>query len=639
MSIVIQPLATPFDNPPEWAVLMRDLLARMPSAVSLVCEKYLADDGSVLWPQPGRARRGIIDGLDDAYESFNNWPLAWMLGADDSLLAHAKRGFEAVTRQFSGIPTPHGHPVVVNEYEQGYDWFHQGEGYALFYNLCAAEPGLAINRERCARFAGFLMNEGVPAPNYDFERLQFLSPHVGSMGAGMRNFACTSKSAHGLRKYYGLPFQTLPDGADPEAYFSDPGRASAYASMAAGRLSLGDCPTNLNSTSMATMAFLLTGQSRFKEWVLDHVNAWLDRAERNAGIIPDNVGPSGRVGELHGGDWFGGHYGWVWPHGWRSVGSSLTVALQNACLLTGDSRYPAVLRDHLRALADLGIEFENTLHIPYKRGRAGWYGYETSIPMLSQVLRESPERVLWKDGWFEFTPCESRFPAWLREMTWAPEDDDLFDRLRNRRTAEWNQVVPKPAKDRGGHEAAWTAYLRGEFPDYPRQILRHAHAQMDEILDFVEHDTQSVETYGDSYFQERNPVTVEALFQLTTGGSLPVYYGGLPRTRIRCYDTATGRSGLPRDVALRVNQLDAESVSLTAVNLSSTTQKTITLRAGFFGEYRFVGWRESDPAAGPLHFLPRTGNLEIPLPPRSEISVKLYTDLRVAPGERFGDPG
>ena len=63
----------PFVEPPEWAVLERSLIDLMNEAVLPVMKKYVREDGSVLWPtsEPFSS----IDGLDDAYESFFNWPV------------------------------------------------------------------------------------------------------------------------------------------------------------------------------------------------------------------------------------------------------------------------------------------------------------------------------------------------------------------------------------------------------------------------------------------------------------------------------------------------------------------------------------------------------------------------------------
>ena len=53
--------------------------------------------------------------------------------------------------------------MVVKEYEQGYDWMHQGEGYLFFYLLCLADP-TEKNVERAKRYAGFYLNEDPEAP-------------------------------------------------------------------------------------------------------------------------------------------------------------------------------------------------------------------------------------------------------------------------------------------------------------------------------------------------------------------------------------------------------------------------------------------------------------------------------------------
>jgi hypothetical protein len=128
----------PFVEPPEWAVLERSLIDLMNEAVLPVMKKYVREDGSVLWPtsEPFSS----IDGLDDAYESFFNWPVFYLLGGGDHILELSHKTFDGITAQFSKYDSGHGHPMVVKEYEQGNDWMHQGEGYVFFYNLCMADP-------------------------------------------------------------------------------------------------------------------------------------------------------------------------------------------------------------------------------------------------------------------------------------------------------------------------------------------------------------------------------------------------------------------------------------------------------------------------------------------------------------------
>ena len=58
-----------------------------------------------------------------------------------------------------------------------------------------------------------------------------------------------------------------------------------------------------------TNAYLYTGDEKYKNWVLEYVGAWIERTRQNKGIIPDNVGPTGKVGGHRDGVWYGGLYG------------------------------------------------------------------------------------------------------------------------------------------------------------------------------------------------------------------------------------------------------------------------------------------------------------------------------------------
>ena len=64
---------------------------------------------------------------------------------------------------------------------------------------------------------------------------------------------------------------------------------------------MGDHPLNLQATTLALNAWLLTGEDRFRDWMLEYVEAWLARTQANGGIIPSNVGPDGVIGSAAGG--------------------------------------------------------------------------------------------------------------------------------------------------------------------------------------------------------------------------------------------------------------------------------------------------------------------------------------------------
>lgn len=71
-----------------------------------------------------------------------------------------------------------------------------------------------------------------------------------------------------------------------------------------------DSANNLAATALVTHAYLQTGDQKYKQWVLGYADVWLKRIEDNGGIIPDNVGPTGVIGERRGGQFWGGFYGW-----------------------------------------------------------------------------------------------------------------------------------------------------------------------------------------------------------------------------------------------------------------------------------------------------------------------------------------
>ena len=81
------PITTP-DSPPEWALFQRHMLKQLhPAAMSLV-KKYTKPNGELIWRDewPG------MDGSDDGYESFYNFPLYYALGGHEQIaplaLAH-----------------------------------------------------------------------------------------------------------------------------------------------------------------------------------------------------------------------------------------------------------------------------------------------------------------------------------------------------------------------------------------------------------------------------------------------------------------------------------------------------------------------------------------------------------------------
>jgi hypothetical protein len=141
-----------------------------------------------------------------------------------------------------------------------------------------------------------------------------------------------------------------------------------------------DVPLNLTSTSLITNAFMYTGDDHYRQWVVDYLEMWAERIQANGGICPDNIGPNGQVGETLDGKWWGGYYGWRWPHGLHTIIEPLTIAAMNAVLLTGDLGYLDIPRSQIAYLIERGRMENDQLLIPYRHTDDGWTSYRPLEP-------------------------------------------------------------------------------------------------------------------------------------------------------------------------------------------------------------------------------------------------------------------
>ena len=603
----------PAPDPPPWAVLQRRLFDAIEAAAPRVLERYTKPDGNLLWPSSPDFES--IDALDDCYESFHNWPLFYLLGGSDRFLTDGRRGFEAVTGTMSRHGSGHGYPMVVEEYQPGYDWFHQGEGNHLFYMLCAADPGNAANLERARRFAGLFLGEDPEAPNYDREKRIIRCARNGSMGPAFSTF---EDSPYWPWQGYNLPFYDVPGCTSHEAVGGDPALPERLGRAMRDRQGRGDAVVNLLATGLAANAFLLTGEEKYREWVLEYTGAWIERAAANGGIVPDNVGLSGEVGEHIDGKWYGASYGWAWPHGWHSVGQAVGVAAQNAALLTGDLGYMDFPRSQIDQLIARGIERDDQLYVPHKYDDPGRVSFEPGA-WMQYPIRNGDGTALQRDGWFEFMPMYPSDIAHLWCMSMSPGDSERFERTRRRSGDPFALNSWHHTKDQGGHDWGWLAWLHGDFDGYPERILEHNLSQVRARLEFMEQDEEDPAQYSDAYFQRRNPVTCEGLVQLTLGAPLPHYNGGLLVSRLRHFDAQRRRPGLPPGVAALVSGMTAARTDVTLVNLGREHRRVL-VQAGGMREHEFT----EAAADGDRQGIAVNGStVEIGLPPGMRIRLEL----------------
>jgi hypothetical protein len=579
----------PLGTPPAWAILERDLFDLLAQASLAFEEHFCRPDGSLIWRstlrdsngRPGRSSRRSPerDGGDDFYEAFRAWPLAYALGASPDLLSRSHQHWNAVTRQLDALG------LVEQEYCVGFDWYHQSEGNAMFQFLAVADPTDAATRSRSARFAGFLLNEGVPEPIFDQARQIFRAPHVGSGGPrwGINGGRDVWWDSMDDQMFSALPFDDVP-GVRSFDDMLDPTLGARMAVAMEDRMGRGDAVVNLTATSLATTAYLLTGAAKFRRWVLDYVDGWIERSKAFEGVIPDNVGLGGEVGEYFGGRWYGANYGWTWPFGYFSVALAVTVASQNAFLLTRDQQY----LDFARQLIDAAFERGRSASPPHRSAKLEFF----SLANEFGALRETEEMWLIPyrfsdNGWFDWHPMTLAYPTAL----WAAGGFDA-DRARADRITAASDLDPRQAsstftRDDNGHERPWLEFLAGRNPGYPEEMLLIAHDQVRHRVDRIQADRVDLETVDVDDWQLFNPVTVEALCQLTLGAPAPIYNGGLLHAPVSYFDPENRRPGLPAGVSALVRRVEQETLELELVNLEADLRRVV-IRAGMYAEHRFT---------------------------------------------------
>jgi hypothetical protein len=577
---------------PAWAVLERQLFDAMDQAAPLFIDQYTRPGGSLIWTEsyPG-------DGVwaDDLYEAFFNWPVFYALGGSAYTGEKAVQQWNALTRQIT-----YDYGRASKEFINDDDWFHNSENYIYFYALGLSDPTNAEMMRRARRFAGFYMAEDPEVPNYDPAHKIIRSPFSGSKGP---LFHARFDDVH-----YNLEHghTTLGPGFElPQNWFADEAtRAQIHAKFDEVVMN-GDVPVNLGVVPMVAHAYLLTHEDKYRDWVVEYVEAWMERIQQNHGIIPDNVGPNGIIGENRQGEWWGGFYGWAATYSQQMMGSAMTVAAESAYLITGEARYLDLIRSQLDMLLEHAREENGQLQIPhrYKDG----------------------------DGWTDYGPPRTQESVHLWAASMDLQDWERLEKLRQGDDHDWASVSAHGP--RGEDDRAWISYLAGDCPDYPEAILQANYEEIRRRVQAIQEDEADLTKVDEHHWQQRNPVVPEALVQLTTGGPQAIYWGGLSRGRLRHFDVQQQRPGLPQDVAALVSRLDADSVDLKLVNLSVHAARELIVQAGTYGEHQF-GRIDIQGADTPIEVNDKT--FQVQLRPGTEIDLHIHMQLyKNRPGGAF----
>ena len=521
-------------TPPTWALLQRELLKANADACEEFYNRYFDERGFLLCVE----RWGGDDGPDDAIENCHRWPILHALGADDKVLKLYKQAWEGHLRQYTLAKTTHvpfaKDGMYYREFPVMFDWLHHAEGLTVFCNQGLSDPTDRNLLLRTRRFAGFYLNDHPQAQNYDSKHRLIKSMFNGSRGPLMRRATGLDwagdpieiehrfELGHGERNY-----------EEMVAHFKD------YNDI------VGDHPQNLLSTALSLNAFMLTGEAKYRNWVLEYADAWRKRMVDNGNIIPTKIGLDGKIGGPDG-KWYGSVYGWGFSVEVPQTGELAhrnthylgLPGFMNAYLLTGDDRFLDPWRKQIGVINAQAKTIDGKQQYPRMFGDDGWYSYSTA-----------------------------KYTTGVQEIAYLTQKEEDLAR------------VPK---------SGWWAFLAGENAAYPEQSLRADLATVRKKVLASRADTTTPDTRLADDPMKLNPVSIASLVQQTLGG-LPTNKQGLVlHSRLRYFDPINRRAGLPAGCAALVDKLEAESTTVTLVNTDQLNAKTVAVQAGGYGEHEFT---------------------------------------------------
>ena len=566
--------------PPPWALLERALLDENSQAVEAFSEKYLDERGYLLHTP----RWGTLDGPDDAIETFYNWTLLHALGGSDSVLELYKKGLEGHLTQYGELRTELTTLASNGAYHREFitqsDWFHTGEGMRAFLLMGHSDPEDDLLVERMERFAQMYTGEDPDTGNYDPEYKLIRSIWNGSLGPMLRRAT--------VYDWVGDPvpgkFHLLHNPArtskllDLEEWYP---RMLAHCDEYLD--SVGDNFLNLAATLLGTNAYALTGREKYRDWTLEYLDAWKQRAAATGGMIPSNVGLDGTLGGEHDGQWWKGTYGWnftIFDGELQEIAhrNYFTAAsfqgFANGLLLTGDQGYVDVLRKQMDLVLQAARDDGGQTLLPTMYGDPRGYAFDGD----PEFYRYQP--ITYSDRLAEI-------------YLWSMDPEDL-------------ERVPL-------EDEPWIAFLQGRNADYPERAMNADFEHIRQRLELMRNDETTPDTRLADYLLGIMPATTDTLSQLTLGGYFAKGRIWVLHSRLFYFDPERRRAGLPRDVAALVHELADDMVSVTLVNLNQLEAREVLVQAGGYAEHRFTGLevagqsRELDASVVSVHLAPGAG--------------------------------
>ena len=527
--------------PPDWALAQLALMKSNIEAAFVGPAKYMDERGWMrITPNWGAA-----DGPDDVMESYRHMPLLYALGGPPEVLDLYKKIWEGHLQQFTEAKEPLVEVAKDGMYHKEFipsiDWEHTGESMAPWYWYGLARPDDPQYLVRARRFAGFYMNEDPDAPNYDPKHKIIRSLFNGSRGPLL---------TPATEYHWGGPPRPRHDPRPGQLP-----RTTRWTTMGYTVNLSGDHPQNMMATNLAMTAYLLTGERKYRDWILEYTDAWVERARRNGGTFPTNIGLDGSIGGEWDGKWWGGVYGWNFRPksedgsdnpAQNMVMRGVQIGFGIALMLTADQKYVDTMRTQIDNLHAQGKIIDGKLKIPHKYGDDGWYAY--------LAKRERPDGNV--NFWF------------------LPESTDIY--LWSQKSSDLPWVADEP----------WIRYLQGEDPGYPMQAMARDRDSIRTTVERIRTDTLTEDTRSSGDMPD--PVSITSLLQLMLGAPYPGGGGNVIHSQVRYFDPGRQRPGLPADVAALVDSIRPDGVTLTLVNTNPVSARKVIVQTGAYAEHDAV---------------------------------------------------